>query len=528
MNTPKLPTQPNFFNLFQEKTMNPIKRMMCLAAFLAGSTLQAAETLPFSDDQTPTIHGQGGTGITINDIRNFQIDQNTIVREDGVVVPAVRGQGGTGFKVRYRIGNDVNPSITNGTLDQVDLINTHKGPVTSLDPFRIFNVDAQITADTFFDDNLAFEDINIGDELKLSGFVDSNSSLLVSRVEADNDPLVEWKLSGYVSGLTATEFNIQNQVVVIGGVVPDNCNTGFNDGVFVEVKATPDAMFMAGSPLTTVTQIECNPEDIVTLPGNVIPVALEGLVDFEDIELNNLFTIAGQQINVTGSTVYINGEVDDIVIGAKVEVEGLMNTTTSIIDALKVKFKEVRFKFEEPVLPADVSIGQSIQLYGRTILTTPQLRDEDGIMGSGLGVETQVEVRGYADSDGNLYATRVRERGNPDPNDVSADGQITAINDPLIEVFGVTVDTSTSVFFDINNLPISAVDFFNQIAVGTEVEVEQAVVNELTNVISGGIIRIDEEDDFTFSVTTKAGATEGLGVGTITGLPDLIFADSFE
>ncbi|WP_223786692.1 DUF5666 domain-containing protein [Marinicella meishanensis] len=508
--------------------MNPIKRMMCLAVLLTASTLQAADTTPINPNQAPIIQGQGGTGITINDIRNFQIDQNTIIREDGVVVSAARGQGGTGFKVRYRIGDDVNPSITNGTIDEIDLINTHKGPVTSLDPFRIFNVDAQITANTFFDDNLTFADINIGDELKLSGFVDANSSLLVSRVEADDDPLTEWKLSGYVSGLTATEFNIQNQVVVIGGVVPNDCDTGLTNGEFVEIEATPDAMFMAGSPLTTVTKIECKPEGIVTLPGDVIPVALEGLVDFEDIEMNNLFTIAGQQINVSGTTVYINGEVDDIVVGAKVEVEGLMNTTTSIIDALKVKFKEVRFKFEEPVLPADVSPGQSIQLYGRTILSTPQLRDEDGIMGSGLGVETQVEVRGYADSDGNLYATRVRERGNPDATDVSADGQITAINDPLIEVFGITVDTSTSVFFDINNMPITATDFFNQIAVGTEVEVENAVVNEMTNVISGGIIRIDEDDDFTFIGTTEAGTTEGLGVGTITGAADLIFADSFD
>lgn len=504
-----------------EKTMKQLNLLLLV-------TMMTLAIPVFAENNDQVIRGQGGTGLTINDIRNFEFDQNTVIKEDGVVIPEIRGQGGTGFKVRYRISNDVNLTVTSGTIDEIDLINTHKGPVTSLDPFRIFNVDAQITADTFFDDNLTLGDIVVGDELKLSGFVDSNSTLLVSRVEADNDPLVEWKLSGYVSSLNATQFNIQNQVVVIGGIVPDDCDMGFVDGVFVEIKATPDALFLAGSPLTTVTDIECKPEGIGTLPGDVIPVALEGLVDFEDIELNNLFTIAGQQITVSGTTIYINGEVDDIVVGAKVEVEGLMNTTTSIIDALKVKFKEVRFKFEESVLPADVIPGVSIQLFGRTILTTPQLRDEDGIMGSGLGVETQVEVRGYADSDGNLYATRVRERGNPDVTDANADGFITAINNPQIEVFGVVVDTSTSVFFDINGMPISSVDFFNQIAVGTEVEVEDAFINETTNVISGGIIRIDEDDDFTRISTVNAGAMEALGVGTITSLPDVIFADSFE
>jgi hypothetical protein len=473
------------------------------------------------------IMGQGGTGLTINNIRNFDTNQATIFKEDGVVIPVILGQGGTGYKVRYNVANDVNSEMTAGTLTEIDFINTHKGPITSLDPFRVFNIDALVTADTFYDDNLTFDDIMIGDELKLSGFVDANSTLLVSRVEADNDPLLEWKLSGYVSNLNATQFNIQNQLVIIGGVSIDDCGAGLTNGDFVEVKATPDAMFTAGSPLNTVTQIECKPEGINTLPGDVVPVALEGLVDFEDIEFNALFTIAGQQINVSPSTIYINGEIDDIVIGAKVEVEGLMNTTTSIIEAFKIKFKEVRFKFEEPVLPADVVTGESIQLFGQTIVSTPQLRDEDGIIGSGLSVATQVEVRGYADSEGNLYATRVRERGNPDAGDVNADGQITAINAPFIEVFGVSVDTSSSVFFDINGVPINSVDFFASIAVGTEVEVENATVNETTHVISAGIIRIDEEDDFSREFN-RLGNSEGLGVGVITNGSDVIFSNSFE
>lgn len=477
-----------------------------------------------SDNQ---ILGQGGTGIIINDIRNFSTNQATVYKEDGEIISQTRGQGGTGFKTRYRIGSDVTPDITGGTITEIDLINTHKGPVTSLDPFKIFNVDALITSDTFFDDNLTFEDIVLGEELKVSGFVDSNSTLIVSRIERDDDPLTEWKISGYVSALTATQFNLQNQVVEIGAVMPDDCAMGFADGEFVEVKANPDALFTTGSPLTTVTDIDCVPEGIVTLPGDVIPVALEGIIDFEDIELNNLFAIAGQQINVDGSTAYINGEIDDIVVGAKVEVEGLMNTTTSIIDALKVKFKEVRFKFEEPVLPSDVITGESISIYGQTVFTTPQLRDEDGIIGFGLGSETQVEVRGYADTDGNLYATRVRERGNPDTNDVSADGSVTAINDPMIEIFGVVVDTTGSVFFDINGMPISSIDFFNSIAIGTEVEVEEATVNQMTNVITGGIIRIDEEEDST-RFYDKAGTNEGLGIGVITNKPDLIFTNSFE
>lgn len=474
------------------------------------------------------LHGQGSSEITINNIRNFITNSATIFKEDGVIAPQSIGQGGTGFKVRYRVGSDASPDLTSGTIEEIDFINTHKGPITSVDPFKIFNIDALITADTFFDDNLSLENINIGDELKVSGFIDINSTVLVSRIESDDDPLTEWKISGYVSNLTTNQFNIHNQIIQIDGVIADNCDMGLINGEFVEIKATPDPQFMAGSPLSTVTDIECVPPGIGALPGDVIPVALEGFIDSEDIELNNVFTVAGQVINVSASTVYINGEIDDIVIGAKLEVEGLLNTTSSEIEALRIKFKEVRFKFEEPVLPGDVIVGESIQLFGRTIMTTPQLRDEDGIIGSGLNSETQVEVRGYADNEGNLFATRVRERGNPDASEVSADGQINAINEPMIEVFGITVDTTTSVFFDINGMPINATDFFAMITIGTEIEVEDAFVNESTNVISGGVIRIDEPDDGNRSQNQALGASIGLGIGTVTGQSDVIFANSFE
>lgn len=504
----------------QEKKMKPKIKYLCLSVLLLVNIVSLAK-----DDNN--LLGQGGTGFTINSIRNFDVSQATVITEDGELIPTIQGQGGTGFKVRYRVGQDVNGNMTAGTLEEINLINTHKGPITSLDPFQIFNVDALITADTFFDDGLTFENIVLGEELKLSGFVDSNSTLIVSRVERDNDPLTEWKLSGYVSNLNQTHFSINGQLVEIGTAIIDDCVGGLQNDEFVEIKAIPDGTFTTGSTLTGVTKIDCEIQGVVGDPGLNLPVALEGIIDFEDIEDNNMFTVASQVVIVDTSTQYINGEVDDIVVGSKVEVEGFLNTTTSEIDAVKVKFKEVRFKFEEPVLPGDVVTGESIQLFGKTILNTPQLRDEDGIIGSGLGAETQVEVRGYADSDGNLYATRVRERGNPDPNDVRADGQITAIAEPFIEVYGILVDTSGSVFFDINNSPITSTQFFAQIAIGTEVEVEDSSVNEMTHVISAVIVRIDEPDDLD-SADGLQGFSQGLGVGTITGFEDLIFKNSFD
>ncbi|WP_395377208.1 DUF5666 domain-containing protein [Marinicella sp. W31] len=496
-----------------------------------GAMIGSVATAGASDDDNRAVRadGQGGTGfnLNINDIRNFLLNDSTVISIDGVVDPNFRAdaQGGTGYKIRYRVGSDVNDTITSGTLDSIDLINTHKGPLTSVDPLRVFNIDVLVTGNTFLDDLPAVDQLNVGDEVKISGFVDTNSSVLATRIEQPSDPLDEWKLSGYATNINATQFNIGPQVVELGSVVVDDCDQGFNEGVYVEVKATPDAQFGANDPITTTTKVECIDEGVNESPNNGIPVALEGIVD--GVDVNGNFTIGDQQVELLPGTIFINGDADDIMVGSKLEVEGIFDPFNEIVVAFKIKFLEVRFKFEESVMPSDVVIGESIQLYGQTIMATPQTRDEDGIISSGLSQTTQVEVRGFVDSEGQLFATRVRERGNPDLTDVTLDGRITASNNPIIEVLGISVDTSTSLFLDVDGNGISQTDFFNAVAEGTLVEIDEANLNETTNIVSGGVIQIDEPE-LPQNPTLPPSVEFGLGVGTITGMADDIFSNGFD
>ena len=502
-----------------------MKRLIFLMTFTSLMLVfnaQAAELTP------PTIQGQGGTGLTINYQRQFTLDQNTTVLEDGVVVPGTRGQGGTGFKIRYRLANDVNNDLTAGTLEEINLINTHKGPLLSVDPFRIFNIDGLITADTFFKDDLMLQDLTVGDDLKVSGYIDPNGSLIVTRVEALDQPLTDWKLSGVVSQLSGSVFNIQNQVIDMGFVVPVDCGPGLANGDFVEVAATADPLFTVGSTLVTVTDVTCVDEELDVPPQGTVPVALEGIIDFEDLDLNNQFSIAGQTIHVDVDTVFVNGEIDDIDVGVKVEVEGLLDTTTNEILAAEVKFIEVRFRFEAPVAVADVVTDTAITVLGQTVVVTPQLRDEDNIMASGLTEDTQVEIRGFSDRDGNLFLTRVRDRGNPDDTDVSAEGAVTAISQPMIQIQGVMVDTSSSVFFDALGNPIDATTFFAQIDLGSEVGIELANWDALNEIISGGSLSLDEDANQVRSTDQLAGASGAWGIGTMTSLPDVLFVGDFD
>ena len=224
---------------------------------------------------------------------------------------------------------------------------------------------------------------------------------------------------------------------------------------------------------------------------------------------------------------FINGDADDIMVGSKLEVEGVFDPIAEVVLAFKIKFLEVRFKFEESVDPADVTIGRGIILYDQLIIATPQTRDEDGIISGGLAQTTQVEVRGYVDSEGQLFATRVRERGNPDLTDVTLDGRITSVSNPTLEVLGIPVDTTTSLFQDVDGNGISQADFFNAVAEGTLVEIDEATLDQSTNTVSGGIIRIDEPE-LSQPPALPPSVEFGFGVGTITSLPDELFSNGFD
>ncbi len=152
------------------------------------------------------------------------------------------------------------------------------------------------------------------------------------------------------------------------------------------------------------------------------------------------------------------------------------------------------------------------------------------ILLTGLIEETQVEVRGFADDAGNLFATRIQDKGSPEIDKVSVEGKVTAVAIPIFEVFGVVVDTSSSILIDINGDEVDQNTFFSQLSVGVEVEIEEATMSFVTDVVSGGSIVIDEEDDDdSDEPSLKVNSiSQALGVGTVTSPPDEIYNSSFE
>ncbi|GJM08656.1 MAG: hypothetical protein DHS20C11_09320 [Lysobacteraceae bacterium] len=473
--------------------------------------------------------GAIGQQVIMNDDRIFDIDEDTVITRNGeVITPTLMVQVGTGYVAEVQVGTGT-PDMTRGTLDAIQFDDRLAGPITSLDPLMVFNTAVIVTGDTLLvnipGDDLA--NLMLGDELLISGLSDVDSSVLAARLELADEPLTTWRIEGYAENATATTFSISTQPIDYSAAFVTEC-TGdvVANGDFAEVEATPDPLFTPGTTIIA-TEVDC---DLDRLDGDGNAV-VEGLIT-SLIDENN-FIVAEQMVQTNASTSYVNGTADDLEVGARVEVEGTLDDLTDVLTADKVKFRHIEVRFEAPMGPGDVVPGESVTIMQNTLVLTAQTRDEDGIGAGGLAEEIQVEVRGFMDLDGNLYATRVRERGDADLTETEARGPASNIADPNFEILGIAIDSSFSAFQDAFGMPITAEEFFALIVEGTPVSIEDATYDPVNNSMVGGVIAIEDEMDDTTSSTqaaTKGGVSPfGQGIGTITGIqPDAIFSSSFE
>ncbi len=472
-----------------------------------------------------TIKAQGGTGFQINDIRNFEVTEDTLYMEDGETIPAIMAQGGTGYKVRYKVSN-TSPNLTTGVLDEIDLISIYKGPLLSTSPLKVFNISGLVNSQTYFANNLSLDDLVPGNTVVVSGFIDNESVAVITRIELVNE-LAEWKLSGFVDNLTANQFSINNQTINYSPNVVGSCNSSLANGDFVEVFAQPVVNFELNDNLDSVTQINCVDRSVVPNhdSGTVI---IEGMIDA--LNVNNGFVLAGQNVEVSRKTRYVRGRPEDIQEGIKIEVEGTADNVSGTVSANSVRFTGARINLTMPVAPNNFN-SPVLNVAGVALQVTPQTLDPDGVIAGGFNATKQLQLRGYSLAASELYVTRINERGSVDYGDVSIEGEISALDQPIVELFGIKVDTLDSLFYDDKGLAINANDFFAMVSNGSKVLVKNGTLNPESGLVSGGELIIKTLISKTIiqsGSSVKVGGEQVFGVGHITSLPDGIFKAEFE
>jgi len=457
--------------------------------------------------------------VIINENRNFIVDENTLVKIDGIETDAKEFESKSdGITATILIADDVNESVTSGTALEILAVNQIKGPVTNLEPLQVFGQNVIITSDTVLANTSS--DFTVGELLEVSGSFDNESNLLATRIES-KAVIDVWKLLAHVTAVVGDDISFGALTVNITGLALNDCDSGVTVEQLAEVKLKSIINFSIANIVDTLTKFECK-NGIVDIPDDtasaIIGFEIEGfvtrIIDATHFEVNS------QEVEISSTVEYKNGSVEDLVLGVKLEAEGTYNTDTLVFLAQKIDFKATRARIEAPITIADLTAEQ-IVIMGINAKITTLTDDKDNLLPGGLNADTQIEVRGFVDSSGTLLIDEFRERGEPNVTDTRLRGPISNVTSNSFEILGVILDSTGATFFDNDDLAISVNDFYAALFEGALVDINHASYDSASNTLTGGEFTLE------FNVTAlkflkqnlnnsiKGLGTGGIGLGRI-------------
>jgi hypothetical protein len=412
-----------------------------------------------------SVHVNGVRYVTTG--ASFTIDDNPGSESDLRVGQVVRIEG--------RIEQDG----INGTATRVMFDDEVEGPVQVIDlassRLVVLGRTVQVGPQTSFDDSIALrslEGLEIGDRVEVSGRVASTGVVEATRIE-----LKSAQASVEVKG-TVAGTDTGNRRFTLGLLTVSYATAqleGFASGQPANGDRVEAFGSLDGAGVLVATRIEKEGSD--DAGGADESGSYEGLVD-RYLSTTD-FSVAGQRVTTTGTTVYEGGTAAALALDVAVEVEGRFNAS-GVLVASKVQFRrDSDTEFSGRVDSINVA-GNSLVVFGVTVRVNSLTRFEDQSSAdlqsfglANLGVGDFVEVDAYSDGAG-LLATRIER--DDDQTEVQLEGSAQNVAQPNFTVGGVAVTTDGNTEFrDNDGVTISATSFF-QAAPGRVVKVRGSLV----------------------------------------------------
>jgi len=400
--------------------------------------------------------------------------------------------GNAGTQSDLKVGHVVvvrgtmNDDGTDAVADTVSFDDLVEGPISAIDTaagtITVLGQLVVIDDDTSFDEEISpasIDGLNVNDTVEVSGFLLADGSISATRIERKMAGS-EFEVTGHVSNLTATTFQINDLTVDFSAAQLDDFPAGSpENGQRVEAKGNN----LGGSGELLATRVKFKGDELEADDGDQIEI--EGFITRFASATD--FEVDGIPVITNASTVFENGESGDLALNTKVEVEGPMDAN-GIITATKVEIKLANFIRIEGIVESVTDTA--VTIFGVQINTNSLTRFEDKsavsleIFGqTDINVGDYLETRGFEIASG-VAATRI-EREDFD-GEVAIRAFVDSVSDPNFTIRGVPVETNNAtVFRDTLDQAISASEFFAQ-AMGRLVEAEGSPNN-------GGILAREVE-----------------------------------
>ncbi len=425
--------------------------------------------------------GTGGSGVTtfgtitgfgsviVNGVE-FSTSGAMILRDD---VPVTQGD--------LRVGMVVTVSGTHsgssGDATRIEVDDAVKGFVESISSDGSQWI---VMGQTVFVDNQTrFENGVIpvvGNFVEVHGLVKADGVIAAGFVEKETAPGPAFEVKGFVKNHIDASKTFQigaltvNYASAIINDMPNPATTSWN-GLLVEAKGAT----CSGNPVCgtlTASKVEPNGPQM----QDADEFEIEGFVTAVPPDVpSGSFKLGNQLVVTTGSTRFEGGVPTDIVVGVKLEVEGVLSG--GILTAIEIEFRDsVRIEADIDTVTLGTSSFTLRGLPGITV-TVNSLTQFEGSSVTGLNnlfAGDHVQVRGRASGANSVIATEV-EKLSADTR-VELQGSIQSIAgaspNQVVTILGVPVNTSTTgfAFEDVNNNVITRAAFFAKAVVGTLVK----------------------------------------------------------
>lgn len=462
------------------------------------------------DSSVADSGGIGGTGITsVGSITGFgSIFVNGVEFETGSSSVSVDDAGGVESDLRVgmvvMVRGTLNDDGVTGTADSVAYDGNLEGPISDDPVPNLDRTETQFTVlgtpvivsvnDTVFDGGIAFDTINKGDMVEVSGFYDENGILRATYIEKDSAGFVpgdtQVEARGTVTVLdemnaTFTLVTSSGRAGPVGSIqvtfgtaeLSDLSSGTVADGLFVEVEGTlpvfdPD----------TIEATRIKSEDLGEDEGEI---ELEGIVtDF--VDLLSDFKVAGIPVNASSAEFEPASLATSIGDGAMVEVEGEL--IGGVLQAWEVEGRGGDIEIESVVFDVTgttVTLGPlGVNTETVSVSVDSQTRFEDEVLD--LSPFTVADIRpgdflkveAFDDGSGNLVATRVKR---DTADHFVLQGPVESAVAPDLTVLGVTFATNSGTQFETSDDdPITGTEFFDRVNVDDLVKIKDNIPSEGT------------------------------------------------
>jgi hypothetical protein len=344
-----------------------------------------------------------------------------------------------------------------------------KGKVTGKDAaagtVTVGGQTVRVDDSTHFEDNVArLGSIGVDDRVRVSGVADDRGGLRATRIDRSSDSTHEFEVKGVVSGLSATGFTltavggtVYTVTLAAGASIPG----GVVDGGYVEVRS--NLPLQAGNGIVAAS---ISVED--RLPGLPnVENEVEGIVTSGD---STTFVVNGTTVTTTGATRWDGGVAEDLIVGVKVEAEGLLGSDGTLA-AHKVSFRDhIKLHGTVGALTVDGAGVGTLVVNGLTARVDGLTRQDDAV--ASLADGDFVEARGFLARDGtSVVVTRIRSRNDDRP---IIQGVVTAKDEAgsTLTILGKTIAVGSAVLRNhrvsssVDGPVMSKADFFAAITVG--------------------------------------------------------------